>query len=270
LKLSLDKLRSGLKNWRLHVLIQLTTFLIFPLLILPFKGFISSAESNEIWLGFLFLAALPSTVSSSVVMVSIAKGNLPAAVFNASISGLIGIAITPLWLGLFIETSAALPLTDVYMKLLIEILIPVIIGLSLQRYWGKYALHYARQLTLFDKSIILLIIYKSFAFSFLSGLFGKVEWLDFLLITIGVGILFYLVYYLISYVSGLLKFNREDRIAAQFCGTKKSLVHGTVFSSVLFPAGTLGGFILLPLMIFHAFQILVISVIAEKKRHEID
>ena len=31
LKLSPDKLRLGLKNWRLHVLIQCTTFIIVPL-----------------------------------------------------------------------------------------------------------------------------------------------------------------------------------------------------------------------------------------------
>ncbi|GAL78303.1 sodium/bile acid symporter family [Algibacter lectus] len=51
--------------------------------------------------GVLFLAALPSTVSSSVVMVSMAKGNIPAAIFNASISGIIGVALTPLWMGAF-------------------------------------------------------------------------------------------------------------------------------------------------------------------------
>ena len=31
-----------------------------------------------------------------------------------------------------------------------------------------------------------------------------------------------------------LDFNKEDQITAQFCGTKKSLVHGTVFSKILF------------------------------------
>ena len=91
LKLSPAKLKSGLGNFKLHLLIQGATFLLFPLLILPFKLIITTEEQETFWLAFFFLAALPSTVSSSVVMVSLAKGNIPAAIFNASISGIIGI-----------------------------------------------------------------------------------------------------------------------------------------------------------------------------------
>ena len=76
--------------------------------------------------------------------------------------------------------------------------------------------------------------------------------------------LFFTVYYLIGYVSKKLDFSLEDRIAAQFCGTKKSLVHGTVFSKVLFGTSAVAGFMLLPIMLFHAIQILIISIIARK------
>ena len=89
LKLSSQKIKEGLGNWKLHLLVQTTTFLVFPLLIISAKPLIQTENSEMIWLAFLFLAALPSTVSSSVVMVSMAKGNVPAAIFNASISGLI-------------------------------------------------------------------------------------------------------------------------------------------------------------------------------------
>src|SRR5690606_41906988 len=37
LKLSFAEIGSGLKNWRLHLFVQATTFLLFPLLILVFK-----------------------------------------------------------------------------------------------------------------------------------------------------------------------------------------------------------------------------------------
>ncbi|WP_373943435.1 bile acid:sodium symporter [Polaribacter sejongensis] len=54
-------------------------------------------------------------------------------------------------------------------------------------------------------------------------------------------------------------------MTAQFCGTKKSLVHGTVFSKIIFGNMASIGIILLPLMLFHATQILIISVVATKK-----
>jgi sodium/bile acid cotransporter 7 len=64
-----------------------------------------------------------------------------------------------------------------------------------------------------------------------------------------------------------LQFNKEDQITAQFCGTKKSLVHGTVFSKILFGNMATIGIILLPLMLFHAIQLFIISIIASKKSH---
>ena len=265
LKLSPEKLSNGLKNWRMHVLVQTSTFLIFPLIILAFYPFVKSGQGYTTWLSFLFLAALPSTVSSSVVMVSMAKGNVPAAIFNASISGLIGIAITPLWMGIFLQHSTDdYHLGTIYLKLITEILAPVLIGMALQKRWGRLAQTYNRQLSTFDKSVILLIIYKSFASSFEKKLFSSVGVVDLLFVSLGTVALFHLVYFLTGYLSKQLRFNTEDRIAAQFCGTKKSLVHGTVFSKILFPPSFPVGVILLPLMLFHAIQLFIISIIAGK------
>ena len=265
LKLSPKQISTGLRNWKLHILVQLTTFLVFPLIILVFYPFIKTDNGRTIWLAFLFLGALPSTVSSSVVMVSIAKGNIPAAIFNASISGLIGIVITPLWMGMFLQhTSVDFNLGEIYVKLITQILLPVALGLSLQRFWGKFARKHARYLTLFDKSVILLIIYKSFSESFENNVFSTVNIFDLLLIMTAVITLFFSIYFLTGYLSRSLGFNQEDRITTQFCGTKKSLVHGTVFAKILFQNSASAGIFLLPIMLFHPVQILIISFIATK------
>ena len=120
------------------------------------------------------------------------------------------------------------------------------------------------QLSSFDKSIILLIIYKSFAESFEEKVFSSVQITDLLAIALAVVLLFYFVFYLIGFVAKKMHFSLEDSITAQFCGTKKSLVHGTVFSKILFPASYPVGLVLLPLMLFHALQIFIISIIASK------
>lgn len=265
LKLSPDKIKSGLKNWRLHLVVQCSTFLIFPLIILAAKPFIFTDEAESLWLAFLFLGALPSTVSSSVVMVSMAKGNVPAAIFNASISGLIGILITPLWMELFIPPSTTdFDLTEIYTKLIVTIIAPVFLGILLQRFGSAFAAKYKSQLTTFDKLVILLIIYKSFVHSFEEQIFSSISLTDLLIIATLLIILFYSVYFLIGFISKTLNFSQEDQITAQFCGTKKSLVHGTVFAEILFPATFPVGLILLPLMLFHALQIFIISVVASR------
>jgi sodium/bile acid cotransporter 7 len=69
------------------VLIQVTTFLGFPLLVFALVNFVPGLDPNFA-LGTSYLGALPSTVSAAVVLVSISGGNVPAAIFNASISSL--------------------------------------------------------------------------------------------------------------------------------------------------------------------------------------
>lgn len=271
LKLSTDDIKSGLSNWKLHVLVQGTTFLIFPAIVLIFYPFIKDTSHELMWLSILFMAALPSTVSSSVVMVAMAKGNIPSAIFNASISGIIGIAITPLWMTAFIkQTDITYDFTQIYFKLGMEILLPLILGLILRKYLGIFAQRNKRALGLFDRFIILLIIYKSFVSSFEDKVFSSTSIQDFVVMSIAVVLLFFLVYEFTGFLSKLLGFNREDKITAQYCGTKKSLVHGTVFSDALFGQSSVIGLILLPLMIFHAFQIFIISVFATKKAKELE
>ncbi len=261
LKLSPSKIKSGLSNWRLHLVIQCFTFVVFPLVILSIKPLFSGQENELMWLGLFFLAALPSTVSSSVVMVSMAKGNVPAAIFNASISGLIGIFITPLWMSLFVY-AGDVDVSDIYFKLLSEILLPIVGGLILQKWLGKITQNYSIFFTQFDRSVILVVIYKSFVHSFESKVFSSIRLVDFLILCTWVILLFLVIFSLIMFICNRLNFNREDKITSLFCGTKKSLMHGTVFSKVILGSFPAAGIVLLPLMLFHAFQILVIGVIA--------
>lgn len=265
LSLSTETIKNGLKNWKLHLTVQSSTFLLFPLLILPFFPLFKNTQYELLWLAFLFMAALPSTVSSSVVMVSMAKGNIPAAIFNASISGIIGVMLTPLWLLPFInQTEVSFNFSSIYIQLLSEIVVPLILGLLLRKFLGLYAQKHKKRLKLFDKFVILLIIYKSFVKSFEDRIFSSVSVFEIVIMVLLVVLLFFIIFLLTGWVGKLLKFDYADRVTNQFCGTKKSLVHGTVFSEALFGQTSIVGIMLLPLMIYHAFQILVISVIAAK------
>lgn len=264
-------MKEGLSNYRLHLVVQLATFVLFPLLVIAFLPLIHTEEQRMLWLAMFFLAALPSTVSSSVVMVVLAKGNMAGAIFNASISGLIGIVVTPLWIGLFWQAEgAAFDFSDIITSLVLQILIPVIAGLLLHHSLGGFVKKHLKQLARFDKLVILLIVYKSFSKSFTNGLFDEVGVWDILLIGLATLAMFTLVYFLIHLVSGWLRFNREDRIAALFCGSKKSLVHGTVFSKVLFQNVAGQGLFLVPIMLYHSLQLILVSFIAQKMGKEVE
>ncbi len=264
LRLNPEKLRAGLKNWRLHTVIHLTTFLLFPLLVWSVRSVFSLYHGELFWLAIFYLAVLPSTVSSSVVMVSIAGGNIPAAIFNASISSLLGVFITPLWMSLVLQSGAGnYELDQVIGKLALQVLLPVVLGIALHSRWGAFAERHKSALRLMDQTIILLIVYTSFCESFSEGIFANYQLLDIVWIGLGMIGLFFGVYGIVYVLSKMLKFNREDRITALFCGSKKSLVQGAVMSKVLFADAAMAGIVLLPLMVYHALQLIIVSMLAQ-------
>lgn len=265
LKLSPQKLKSGLTNWKLHILIQTATFGLFPLLILSLQYLLGVDKTSLFWIGIFYLAVLPSTVSSSVVMVAIAKGNLPAAIFNASISSIIGIFITPLWMsGLLEQQDANFDLFPVILRLCFEVLLPVIVGYVLHSQLGKWAERYNHLLRLFDQTIILLIVYTSFCESFAGGMFEGQSIRDLSILGVEMISFFFLIFGLLYLLSSWLGFSYEDRVTVLFCGSKKSLVQGAVMGKVLFPNPVSLGVVLLPLMMYHALQLLAGSIIAQQ------
>jgi sodium/bile acid cotransporter 7 len=260
LKLNLSKIKEDMANWKLHLVVQLSTFVLFPVILMLFYPFLKGTEYHTLWLASFFLAALPSTVSSSVVMVSIGKGNIPSAIFNASISGLIGLFMTPFWMSLFMKKAGHdIETLEMIQQLFFQILLPVIIGLLLNRFFGAIVQKHSKFVGWFDKIIIFLIIYKSFSAAFLNGIFTQVPLITFLVLCAFVISLFFVVYGIINLTSKSLKFNREDTITALFCGSKKSLVHGSVFVTLIVSDLSLQPLFLLPIMIYHAFQLFYTS-----------
>ncbi len=266
LKLAPADLKLGFLNYPSHILIQLTTFVLFPLLTFLFIPVFEGGIQSDLWLAIFFLGVLPSTVSSSVVMVAIAKGNLPTAIFNASISGLIGILVTPLWLSLFLMKTGEFAILEIITKLLLQIVFPLLIGLLLQRFLGNLARKHSRKLSLFDKSVIILIVYSSFSNSFNSNLLESIKMMDLLKISVIVVILFFAVYGITGYICKLLGFNLRDTITVRFAGTKKSLVHGSVMAKIIFGSTASLGLLLLPIMLYHILQLVLVAVFAERYR----
>ena len=68
---------------------------------------------------------------------------------------------------------------------------------------------------------------------------------------------------LLTVLSRLLGFSREDEIAIVFCGSKKTLASGVPMAQILF-AGQAVGLLVLPLMVFHQLQLMVCAPLARR------
>src|SRR5580704_13570391 len=83
---------AGARNVRLHLMVFLSTFALFPALGLGARALFPHLLPPELWTGVILLCALPSTVQSSIAFTSIARGNVPAALCAATASNLLGMA----------------------------------------------------------------------------------------------------------------------------------------------------------------------------------
>ena len=83
-RLAREQVVAGLAAWRLHLVILACTFVLFPLVGLAGAAALPRLMPPPLWTGVLFVCALPSTVQSAIAFVSIARGNVPAAIASAS------------------------------------------------------------------------------------------------------------------------------------------------------------------------------------------
>jgi sodium/bile acid cotransporter 7 len=258
LALSPAALKAGTLRFRLHAIAQLSTFLVFPLLGVLVLALLRTELTGPLRTGVFFLCALPSTVSSSVALTAAARGNVPAAVFNATLSSVLGIFLTPLWLGLVSGVAGhGLPLGQVMLDLVLWLLLPLLIGQLLRPWLGAFAARHKAQINKIDRGTILLLIYTSFCDSFQAGIW-RGHGVRAIVLVVGLSALLLAVVMLVTtLLCRAAKLPIEDRIVGVFCGSKKTLASGVPMARLMFGADPGLSLILLPLMVYHPLQLVV-------------
>lgn len=265
LGLSFHKLKQGITAWRVHILVQLTTFIVFPLIFFVFNYLFGQYVDKGLLLGICYLCALPSTVSSSVAMTAIGKGNIPAAIFNATISGLIGIIATPFLIALFIGFSGdGISFETAVFGIAKLLLLPLVLGQLTRPFLESLHNRYKAITSSTDRIVILMLIFSAFSDSVSSGLWRDNGLIMIALVLIGVSALLYLVLVLTTWMSRRMGFNTEDEIATVFCGSKKTLASGIPMAKLIFGNHPALGLIMLPIILYHQVQLIICSLLASR------
>ncbi|MEU1252942.1 bile acid:sodium symporter family protein [Streptomyces chartreusis] len=264
-RLSTREALDGLKHWRLHVTVLACTFLLFPLLGLAARGFVPVLLNEPLYQGLLFLTLVPSTIQSSIAFTSMARGNVPAAICAGSFSSLVGIVVTPLLAAAVLGSGAGFS-TDSLVEIVLQLLVPFAAGQLLRRWIGSFVTRHKRALGLVDRGSILLVVYTAFSEGMVQGIWHQVSPLRLGGLLAVEAVLLAVMLALTWYGAKALRFDRADRIAIQFAGSKKSLAAGLPMASVLF--GAHASLAVLPLMLFHQMQLMVCAVIAKRRARD--
>ena len=147
-----QKLFSQFMNWRLHLVVQIISFLFIPALVLAVVHIILAGDprghiDRAVLAGYILTACIPTTIASNVVMTRSAGGDDAAALVEVLLANLLGPFVTAAW------TVSLLPKTaefdpwrydggslgsmykDVFQQLGLSVLLPLFVGQLIRWTW---------------------------------------------------------------------------------------------------------------------------------------
>ncbi|MFW5814038.1 MAG: bile acid:sodium symporter [Spirochaetota bacterium] len=269
LKLPSDRIGRDLATPRLHLFLQLFIFVVTPLYFLTAVPLFSGAMDGKLVVGIFALAVLPTTVSSCIVFTQSAGGNTVAAVFNAALANAAGIFVSPLLLSLLLSTTGrALPVSQLLATLqglALNMLVPIVAGQLLRLQLRTWVSRRSASLSFASNLLILLIVLLAFAHTAANPAFGRYA------AELPLPILYLLASHVLLLAlaalgARLLKLERADRTTVLFVAPQKTLALGAPLLTIFFAGQDLLGVALLPLVIYHPWELFVAGVLVGRKR----
>ena len=259
-KLSPEEALVDAPHWRLHIMVFLGRFALFPLLGMSARFLAPNFLPAPLWAGLILLTALPSTVQASIVFTSVAGGNVPAAMCSATASSLVGVVLTPLIAGLLLSSHGLDISLHSILSIVVQLMLPFAAGQILRPWIATYLTRHPRVLGSVDYGSILILVYAAFSHGVVDGIWHQIGAGDLFKVALVDIVLLAAVMTILTFGSRQLGFSRPDEITIVFCGSKKSLVNGLPIAALLFAGHA--GLVIIPLMLFHQIQLMVCASLA--------
>jgi solute carrier family 10 (sodium/bile acid cotransporter), member 7 len=238
--------------------------------VLPLMAWaVSPLLDGQLSTGLIVAAVVPCTIASAAVWTRRAGGNDAVALFVTMLTNLFCFLVIPAWLHLTVG-RAEQALDDygaIVVKLALVVVLPIVTAQVLCKWMprlGDWATRNKQELGLFCQFGILTMV-----------LIGAIQcgqtlsqldqnWRVMagqIVVMLGLVALLHLLAWFLGYwLSRCMGFSRADGLAVAFAGSQKTLMVG------LAVALDYGGLAVLPMMAYHAFQLLADTVLADWQR----
>jgi len=269
LGLPTSELTAGYRPRRLHAFVLTWNYLWFPALTILSLLPLASTLPAQLRLGFLFLAILPTTVSSAVVFSTVSGGNTANAIFATVFSNLLAVPLVPAVAVAYLatETEATIQLLPLLTKLFLLIIAPLILGQTVRKTVPDNAARLAKKTKSAGGWIILFIVHSAFANSVSSGFLDELGAQTVAAVIAATVLLLLLVSSLVWMTSALLKPTAPERIAAFYCASQKSLATGLPLGSTILaaaPESIDAAAVLIPLLCYHPAQLVLAGFLSTR------
>lgn len=275
LSLPTRQIAASATKVKLHFFSQFVIFILAPILMMGYLYVFGWLIQPEIRNGFMFLAILPTTISSAIVMTSNSDGDTPTALFSTTISNVMGIAVSPILCALLgiAASDGQLSLGKLIAKLALYMLLPLIVGQLIRPYFRETITRSKALLKRMSNGFIVFIVFAAFSESVINGVWQQFGIDIVAKILIATALFLILFSAVVWTLSRSVTANVNERIALFFCGSQKTLAAGIPMASLLFvstdeASAIVYGLTILPLMCYHPLQLVLagfLSPILAKK-----
>ena len=272
LGLPTEELKQGVAQWKVHGFTLSWNYLGFPVIVCAAFLLIGGAFAPEIRFGFIYLAMLPTTITSAVFFTSAARGNVATAVFSTAISNLLSVFLVPVGVALLLFQGGeeATSLSVMFLRLCQLIVLPMFLGQLLRPFSKSFVPRLKPWFKRLTTTAIFFIMFCTFCEGVKAAAWETLGWGAVAFSFLGAAGMLMAFAGLVWWASGLATFDFSTRIAAFFCGSQKSLATGVPMAVSIFPVGgSLAGIpevsvIVLPLMCYHFLQLALAARLADR------
>lgn len=263
LRLAREAVWEGLKHWRLQLAVLVSTYAIVPLIGLSLNSLAPAMLTAELWLGVLFLCALPSTVQAAISSASMAKGNIAGSVVASALSNLSGVVLTPLVFASMAHIGGESGDLSAIGRIATMLLLPFALGQVMRHWLADWAGRHKVWIGRLDRLTILIAVFVAFSAATIEGMWTRLDGAEFARLILVVVVMLILSFGATYGLGKALGLSRADRVTLFYSGAHKSLATGAPMARILFPAAT-AGMIVIPLMLYHQLQLMVSAWLAAR------
>lgn len=239
-----------------------------PLLVIPFLYVLETELAG----GLVIALATPCTLASAAVWTRRAGGNDITALMVTVLTNLSCVVVTPLWLWLLSDQSSGeISLSEQIQKLVILVVLPIVAA-QLARRWsaiGHWATRKKPSLSILAQIGLLYIVLLGTMGS--SQRWGEgsasegpgVLWFHWAILLFAIAVIHLTLFFTGYILAVALRLGRPEHSAVAISGSQKTLMVGAEMGLTL-------GLSVLPLLIYHLFQLFVDTILADWMRRKAD
>jgi sodium/bile acid cotransporter 7 len=216
--------------------------------------------------GMIIMGSLPMAINVVIVLSAATGADEAAAVFNSTFANILGIFLSPVLILLYLGTTGEVSLGEVFYKLTLRVVLPLVIGQLTQKFWDAgrefFRLHKKRFKKLQEWCLVY-IVYTVFCRTFQEDVGASI--VEVLLMIL---FLFLLMVFLMGLAFYSLKYFFRDEPELQVMGVLgcvfKTVALGIPLINSIYEGDPNEGLYSLPILIWHPMQLVLGSLLVPR------